>query len=283
MKTSAALLVLAGLIAPAISNAQTPNSGPPGPGARVKSGDFVFSFLPKAFQANPIMETTVITEMSDFGKTLPLPTAANPTYYVIQSSGFQARGQIPAGEKSPSPAELEKTLMLSLSQNHYIRAEPPLHQPTLLVVYFWGSHSKLDRETAANFPEKEHEDMLERAVLVGGKKFAQDFERTSTFGEGPQEQMNKARYLRDQTEDDLYYLVASAYGFTREGRKLIWRTSMTVNARGLSMTETLSPLLMQSAPFLGKPMAEPELASARIVRNGHVELGTPVVVPEKKQ
>ncbi|MEO7411801.1 MAG: hypothetical protein ABIZ81_00465, partial [Opitutaceae bacterium] len=91
-------------------------------------------------------------------------------------------------------------------------------------------------------------------------------------------------FLRDQTNEDLYFVVASAYdgqALARGERKLAWRTSMTVNTKGVSMAETLIPLVTAAAPFFGHETAEPQINVSRVPRNTRVDVGTPTVVPDK--
>ena len=52
-----------------------------------------------------------------------------------------------------------------------------------------------------------------------------------------------------------------------------------MTAQGVSQQDTLPTLVLNAAPYFGKEMSEPELLSKRAVRDGNVEVGTPVVVP----
>jgi hypothetical protein len=88
--------------------------------------------------------------------------------------------------------------------------------------------------------------------------------------------------LLEQTANDIYYVVASAYDYrsaSTNKRVLLWRTRMTVAAEGVSQVQTLPALVLAASPYFGKDMAEPELLTKRPVPEGSVEIGTPVVVP----
>lgn len=88
--------------------------------------------------------------------------------------------------------------------------------------------------------------------------------------------IERGEYLNQQIAHDLYFVEASAYDynpFAQGGRKLIWRTTMTVGARGVAMTETLSPLIASAAPYFGREMTEPELTSRQVSRAGRIEIG----------
>ena len=92
----------------------------------------------------------------------------------------------------------------------------------------------------------------------------------------------KNEFLVDQAVSDVYYVVASAYDYAalaKQERRLLWRTRMTVAASGVSEEQTLPTLIATAAPFFGREMTEPSIFAKRAVRDGHVELGTPTVVP----
>ena len=80
--------------------------------------------------------------------------------------------------------------------------------------------------------------------------------------------------LLEQTANDVYYVVASAYDHKSAAanrRVLLWRTRMTVAAQGVSQDQTLPTLVMSAAPYFGKDMPEAELLTRR-TREGTVEI-----------
>jgi hypothetical protein len=246
-----------------------------------KSGDFVFSLLPKSFQRNPTLDMTVNTEVTDSGRLMRTVSPSAPAYYLAQSAGFKSLGSPIAGEKSPPEAELARALLKSLALNGYLPATKSGPQPSLVVIYYWGSHNKLDREDAENFPDLANKYKLERAALIGGKKYVADLSRTMTWGESLTDHTDLKEYLKYQANEDLYFVVASAYdhaALVHGQRKLIWRTTMTVNSTGVNMMESLVPVIATAAPFFGRETLEPEIAARRIFRDGHVEIGVPKVI-----
>ena len=57
------------------------------------------------------------------------------------------------------------------------------------------------------------------------------------WGETLFDRTQEKEYLRDQAEDDLYFVAASAYDYAKlaQGeKKLVWRTTMTVTSAGLT-------------------------------------------------
>lgn len=301
-------------LALAVAAADTPPKKEPA------KSEWVFSLLPKSLQKNPRIDLTVITEMTEAGKKLAPVSAASPAYYITQSGGFRQMGHPPGNEKSLSQEQVEKILIKSLAANGYHPAELPAKPPSLAIVYIWGSHNLLvegDSENPSLSGEAVARNLLDRAALVGGEKFAKQmldlFQQADSLamsappprvdptgavptiqpvmGAAQLEFMNpvsqfkransKNEFLVDQAAEDVYYVVASAYDYqslTKKQRTLLWRTRMTVAASGVSQEQTLPTLIASAAPYFGRDMPEPEILSKRAVRDGQVEVGTPTVV-----
>ena len=307
------------LPAVAISAAPTKTSAVKG------DSGWVFSLLPKSLQKNPRLDITVITEMTEAGKKLPPVSPAKPAYFDLFSSGYHALGERTANERTVPEQELQGILTKSLAANGYLLAKPPEHAPSLVVLYTWGTHNLLvegDADNPALSPEAVERNMLDRAALVGGKKFAEElkglFERTNDLATASHtppsdptglvpdvqpviapEQMAfmnpvnifkhqsiKNEILVDQAASNVYYVVASAYDYESMKAKkpvLLWRTRMTVASDGVSQTQSLPTLVLAAAPYFGKDMPEPEIISKRTVPDGTVEVGTPTVVESANQ
>jgi hypothetical protein len=267
-----------------LSAAESTKAAPPVKSKIPQSGEYVFSLLPKSFQRNPILEMTVNTEVTEYGRMLRPASTDQPVYYVAAPVGYRQFGAT-VGEKAPSPQDLEAAMTKALADTGYLVAKQAGPNPSLVVVYYWGSHNKIDPELAADFPQLAAKHRLERAVLVGGKKYAAELGRTMEFGETIADRSLEKEYLRDQASGDLYFVVASAYdyvGVTRGEKKLAWRTTMTVNSAGVNMRETLPPLMATASEFFGRETLTPEIASRRVSREGKVEVGIPTVIEEKK-
>lgn len=147
-----------------------------------------FSLLPRSMQNNPVLNLTVITEMTDEGRKLPAVSAAAPAYYVLKSGGFRQLGDAPKGERSLDVADMARLLTQSLSTNGYRPASPPSHEPSLLILFIWGSHNLTSHVDWSDLPDPTPNDpfdtqgaqspaqvqrnLLDRAALVGGDAFA---------------------------------------------------------------------------------------------------------------
>ena len=311
---------------------------------------FVFSLLPKSLQRNPRLDLNVITEMTAEGKKLPLATAANPAYYVTFPGGYMQVGQAsPSGDKSPPVAELERVMQKALAKNSYL-ASVPGHPPSLALIYHWGTHNNLnedgqavaDRAEAADaaaangeaappenpviFAEDQiqyamtdlakRKDLIERAALVGGTKFAAQLEKViedqiqysdstgpqlhlapgakpimgdmqTSFADisSPFEQFLRSdpqvEHLIEESFSSCYFVIASAYDYAELGqgrRKLLWRTKMTVNSDGVALKDTLPTLVITAGRYFGRDMNGAATVSRRLMSEGEVQIGTPTVV-----
>ncbi len=281
---------------------------------------WVFSLLPKSLQQNPHLNLTVITEMTDAGRKLPPVSPASPAYFITKSGGHHDLGHSTGTEVVLSAEQVEKILIRALAANGYLPSLPPARPPTLVINFVWGAHNLLtepDADNASLSGLAVGRNLVDRAALVGGEKFAKQIvdvftraeelaranppARIDPSGAVPgiapilgAEQMafmnpvhqfklrsEKNEFLVDQAVSDVYYVVASAYDYAalaKHERRLLWRTRMTVAAAGVSEEQTLPTLIATAAPFFGREMTEPSIFAKRAVRDGQVELGTPTVV-----
>lgn len=288
-----AIAVLSGLAAEA---AEPPSSLSRHAPIESRAGEFVFSLLPKAFQKNPLVNMSVITEMTQEGKMLAAPTAEYPGFYVAQAGGIRVEGRSES-ETPPPTAEIERIIQRSLATTHY-HPTPAGRTPQYVVVYHWGAHNLLEQ----GFPNLGHKNLISRAALAGGKKFADEFARVvqeedlyreagsyALFGDSLsplrlfREKSAHHRELVEQASAACYYVAVSAYEYATvaRGRKvLLWRTKMTADSRGISMVETLPSLIATAGPYFGREMEHAATPMRRIPRQGRVEVGTPQVVPD---
>jgi hypothetical protein len=329
---SVLLRLLASVLLMAAARAQTPPSAvpmppsPPLPTATLppsnrptpkkeEASQWVFSLLPKSFQQNPNLELTVITEMTEEGKKLPPVSSEHPAYYITQSSGYHQLGDSSGDKKIMTQAEVERILAKSLAANGYHPAQEPAQPPSLAIFYTWGTHNMLveaDADNPAFSAQQVARNLLDRAALVGGEKFAKQmldlFLQADAMAQATniptppdgqpimsQDQLDftnpvhqfkmqapKNEFLVDQFADDVYYVVASAYDYKSLGakqRKLMWRTRMTVAAKGVSQEQSMPTLIAAAAPYFGREMDEAETLVKHAVPEGKVEIGTATVVP----
>jgi len=248
-----------------------------------RPGGFHLNLMPKAFASNPQIEMTVYGERTEYGRTLPDVSPEHPMYYVAQSQGYRPMGSSPVKEHPPAQEKIDTLLQRVLEKRGFLPAQDLAHPPTLALFYYWGSHSGIDLQEVLAMPDLmplRQRDILERARLVGGRANAEKIAQQMAFGIPLHERMAREEHLRYQTEHNLYYVVVSAYDFNRlaQGeRLLVWRTTLTVNDQGVSMKETLPPLIASAMNFFGRDTGE-SLALQRRISRGSVTLGPLIII-----
>lgn len=251
MKPSSRWFVLFAFISAALS-AATPDSSPN-----------IFSLVPKSFQTNPRVEFNIITEMTNEGRKAPQASPATPVYYLSKPGSFVQLGHgASSREKPPAVERMEKVLEAALAQGGYLGASKE-HPPSVVIVYSWGSHSsEIDNTLDGSDPstatpttvsnEVMINELVERARLVGGERFAQELVKAlaeegaanrasykprtveggpdalpNTMGDGAGAMTNlfkpverfrrrsdKIASLLEDASHSVYFVVASAYDFT---------------------------------------------------------------------
>jgi len=272
MKTAAWFLLSAILGSPVGLMAAKPEPVPEATG---------FSLIPNAFSKNPLLTMTVFTDVTQLGRSLPAATKEAPVYFATHDLGMQMMGEQMAGQLSPAPADLQRTLFSALAAGGYQPA-PEGRSPGLLLVYYWGSHYSMDPDQVEAFPELNHQRLMERAMLVGGPAYRRQIRHEIEFGHTFADRTPKKTFLITQTAGDLYYVVVSAYDYAELAagrRKLAWRTTMTVSTNGVAMRDGLPPLIMTAADYFGHETAEP-VAINRRARRGTVTLGPLYIVAD---
>jgi hypothetical protein len=292
------------------------------PAKPARGSGFVFSLLPKSLQKNPRLDFNIHTDISPAGRGAPNPTPAQPVYYVAQAGRMVNTGVGAEGLAGPPVEQLEKMMTKALAERGYLAADVT-HQPSIIVVYNWGSSSfqppadVSDENGQGNVEVPEsvlRRALVERARLLGGAEFLKavllameqvdqkarlsrsatpeggDF--MGTVGDMMRDPFDELRgrggemeRLVDELFSSSYFVIASAYDYaavSKGQRVLLWRTKMTVNSLGVNMAESIPPLIASASPYLGKETKEPVVVTKRISREGRVDVGTPVVVPDKK-
>ena len=250
-----------------------------------ESSGLHFELLPKSFQANPELNMTVVTEFTEYGRTFPRASNEHPLYFISHDGGLKSKGDLLAGEKSPTHEQMARVLHRTLETQGFKFAENTTHSPDIALFYSWGSYNAPDKEFATLFPEAARNQLLERSMLVGGKTFVRMLDSESSdglfnvFSYAGREKTYE--FLLDQAARDIQFVVVSAYSFkdlAHNERRLLWRTSMTVEGTGVSMAQTLQPLVLTAGPYIGREV--PATGLRRRVKVGTVELGPIKVIDE---
>jgi hypothetical protein len=253
------------------------------------------SARPEPSRARSAFDSSAVTEWTEVGRRIAAPTADGPAYVVIHTNGQHDFGRVSAAEKTPSPETLDQQMEKSLAQQHYLRADAK-HQPAYLIVFSWGN----DRALVYNSQDAGFANLLDRAALVGGNRFANELrvalnrevsasDATSDAAFGAQmpgmrpvspadlfvsisplerfrKRDQKTEDLMNQISSDCYYVIISAFDYASVGQgksQLLWRTKLTTTAPGTSLADAVPSLIASGAGYLGRSMNEAELFSCR--------------------
>lgn len=252
-----------------------------------------------------------MSELTEAGKKLPAVSPERPAYCQAISKKYLERGESSPQRPLP-PAAIDDMLQRALSAGGFLPADAA-HPPTLGLVYVWGPHQVLESGDDIQYIQN----LLDRAALVGGDKFAAElakairesaeireasaaplgspnmpglgaaagFEQMAGITDPVRRFIHRTpenEFLVEQASSDCYYVVVSAYDFpslATPQKKLLWRTRLTVNARGVSQKQAFPALVSAAGTFFGKDMIRPERVT-KLSLEGTVDVGAPFSVEE---
>jgi hypothetical protein len=241
----------------------------------------------KAMANSAVLDSTAITESTEAGRQVAVPTAEHPAYVVIHSGGRHDFGKAMVAKGALSSEILEQRIESALASAHYLRTDAS-HPASLLIVFSWGIHAALDGTDPG------YGNLLDRAALAGGSAFASDLKKVLSLNERTREitpttglpgaspvanvfqiarPLEVFRRRDQQTENllvqisnDCYYVVISAFDYASTGqgkRQLLWRTKLTAAAPGLSMADAIFSLIAKGSSYHGRNMNEAAFFSNR--------------------
>jgi hypothetical protein len=253
----------------------------------------------------------IVTELTKAGRSAPAASPGHPVYYSGEDGGQTTEGDQKGGERAPKPADLANLLTKSLRAGGYLPAAPG-HPPTIYIYYRWGSFNKLSNvdlgsdvgaessgvnaegdsvQTAARAPtvgaldDLQVRNLLERAALVGGTKFAvewSDAMESGTFNAWENKSLRNV-FLVETASDNLYFIIATAcdYDAAVKGNLVVlWQTRISTDSRGVSMDGSLPQMAASAATYIGHETDGPVRLDRSELKDGRVDIGEPVVVRE---
>lgn len=219
-------------------------------------------------------DINVVVDLTDAGRKIVPPTKEKPAFYLPLLAGYREMGALIAGEKSPPPnPAVAKLLAKALAAQHYFVLGPQTATPTLVLVFHWGYlNPQIDDTGDPDNPQTVFWNQKEMLALVAGNTLA----NVGAFGFEREDILQNAR-------EERYFVIVSAYDFAaaKEKKKvLLWRAKMSTPSNRVSLAEVIGPLIAAGGPRFGRETRLPESVSVPLAKEGRVEVGTPVVVPE---
>jgi hypothetical protein len=283
------LFIVTAALAASIASASSADTPPP----PAQWDPSTFSLLPRSMQKNPTLQVIIQTEFTKEGKSLKAPDPGHPAYYLALDSGLKEAGDVIAGESAPKPRDLENLMVATLKANGYLPANAA-HPATLYIHMVWGSFNKLspiDDPTGSTGPDPsnpttpddlEIRNLIERAALVGGTKFAVEMVAAMKAGTITQftNRDEKTTWLMNQVYSNRYFMIATAYDYalaTQNKKVVLWRTKVSTDSQGVTMDESLPSIVASAGPFIGRETDGPVRLNRPVVKDGNVLIGTATV------
>jgi hypothetical protein len=233
-----------------------------------------------ATKIKPLNNTTVaVTDLTDAGRELPIPSPAQPVYYVGINAGFRVFGDtVIAGDPPPEPKTMLRILTQVLTEQGF-RAADSAHPATQIIVCSWGvissgGHNLLGPGGGIQF--------------LGGDKL-NFVNETSITGTGPTLNDAMCRNFRSgaadtilaMSHDTLYAVLLRAYDLqaARNGKNVqLWETRIACSAPGNSLADALPRIVVSGQHMIGRETAKPVVENAAHTRQAWVEIGESTVV-----
>ena len=277
------------------------------------SDKWVFSLLPVGLQKNPQVDYAIVGNVTEEGRKLPEPTFDKPVYYISHSMGQRDVGDAYGGTK-PIPYDfLQKILNNSLAANGYRPADAE-HPPTQVLFFAWGMHNKID--TAADMDTGDdssgsgddgsgdgsadsgastfastaadtstYANLLSRAKIVGGQKFADEYARALADGGNAMrifsQRDDKTETLVYEVQNECYYLLVTAMdveALRQNEKKVLWTTTISTISQGVSFESTLPIMVNNISYFFGRETDGAEIVRKRAYKRADVTIGDATVV-----
>jgi hypothetical protein len=225
------------------------------------------------FGAPSDADVNVVVDMTEEGRKVAPPTKEKPAFYFPVLAGYREMGSLVAGEKSPPPNSVAKLLAKTLAaQNYYVMgAKTPA--PTILLVFHWGyMNPQIDDLGEPDNPQQTFWNQKEMLSLVAGNTIT----NIGIFGFQREDILQAAR-------DDRYFVIVSAFDFEaakEKKKKLLWQAKMSTPSNRVSLAEVIPAMIIAGGPHFGRETKLPESVTAKLAKEGKVDVGTPTVVPD---
>ncbi len=177
------------------------------------------------------------------------------------------------GRKVPPPNSVAKLFAKALAAQHYYVFGAKTPAPTIILVFHWGyMNPKIDDTGDDENPQQIFWNQKEMLALVAG----------NTLGNISSLSFEREDILQN-ARDDRYFAIVSAYDFAaakEKKKKLHWQAKMSTPSNRVSLAEVIPSMITAGGPHFGRETKRPDSIAAPLAKEGKVEVGTPVVVPD---
>jgi hypothetical protein len=246
------------------------------------------------------VQVITTTDATPAGALLRPPSPADPVYYVAKNFGYRDFGAPIPGDKRPVSQEMIRMIVRVLATAGYLPADAQ-HHPTQLIIFAWGtlysdvmpnaeSHMNYPNPGNFNFPDSQLNypdtqlNFVQELRFLGGDKLGLISEYLDDWLVPRMPGLNRidsnSEAIRRVATQDLYAAALAGYEFPVQQPKhpkLLWRTKIACPAAGLVLADTLPPMLVIAAPYIGRETKGPVWVNASDKFKPDVRIGDPKV------
>lgn len=242
----------------------------------------------------------VVVDMTPEGQKAAHPTPDHPAYYYPVVGGYKQEGQAIAGDKPPNQSELLHLAALELAKQGYLVVHPgKTPPPDILLVFHWGpiNPETLDLNDvfgggtadtgadaigggpAAAFAAQSANSPANSLITFNSK------EMLSILAGNTLNNINDpsgVQAMIEASQEDRYFIVITAYDYpaTMRQKKAVplWQAKMSIPSAGVAFDDVTPALIAAGGPLFGRETTLPQQITFPITPQGHVIVGTPVLV-----
>ncbi len=199
-------------------------------------------------------DVLVVSDVFVEDKDSVIATAEKPVYYVFIGGKERHIGTPYAGDPMPNMEEVRRELAKVLAQNHYLQTKVGGPAPSIVVVYSWGSANPDIMELEGNTTN----DATGETSSVTTFHMSNGREMRNLAGAHKAQNKLLLSTERDEINDaiqsDRLYIFVSALdaqALAKKEKKLLWRTSITIDSRRNSLADSFSTMIASAGPYFG--------------------------------
>lgn len=173
------------------------------------------------------------------------PTADRPVYYYLVGQKEHTVGHVYAGEEFPKPEVIETEIVQALARRGYVRTQVGGPMPSLFIMVAWGTSNAAIEQVPGEDGFSVLTNEREMDQMTGANKADQKQEVDSRENEKIAQRLQEYRV----------YLMIGAFdaaALAKHEKKLVWRTTMSIDTLRLSFPASLATMLESGAPYFGR-------------------------------
>lgn len=224
------------------------------PGASLQAGGF-----PKT----PDPDVLAVTDVTDEGRSWPLPEPGKPVYYEAVSYGSRNYPGL-RGDIEPNPRAMLRLIVSTLAEQGF---EPTKEKggAKIFLSISWGfAHGDLGMLRFLGGDKLGLMWELDTGGMITPNVFRRGFRSVT------------AAKVMSVANNDLYIASIQAFDLKKldAGEKvLLWHTRIACSASRLTMADALPTMIVAAGPFFGRETKQPEWRDIAALKKAHVDFG----------